>query len=93
MTDKRTMLGWWEYLDTQGRELTLSEFMALMVFHEREYARKTMEMTKDQKEAAEHTEGMVGTIDEMLATTHPVYAALAQKRARPTPMLSEKEAS
>lgn len=93
MTDQRTLLAWFEYLDTKGRDLTLSEFMAVMLMNTREYARITMEMVKTQKDATEHLEGMIGTLDETMATTHPVYAALAEKRSQPTPMLPEREAS
>lgn len=64
---RRTLRGWFEYLDMQGRELTLFEFMALMLFNIREYARVTMELTKGAKEAAEHTEGMVGAMDQLAA--------------------------
>jgi hypothetical protein len=64
---RRTLRGWFEYLDDSKRELTESEFMALMLFNTREYARVTMELTKGTKEAAEHTEGMVGAIDQLAA--------------------------
>jgi hypothetical protein len=64
---KRTLRGWFEYLDDPKRELDLSEFMALMLFNQREYVRVTMDLTKDTKAAAEHTEGMVGAIDQLAA--------------------------
>lgn len=60
---QRTMLGWWEYLDTKGRDLTLDEFRALMSLHAREYARATLELTRDQKDAIEHVEGILGARD------------------------------
>lgn len=91
MTEKRTLLGWFEYLDTPGRELTLAEFMAVMVMNTREYSRLALESARHQKDAAEHLEGMIGTLDETLATTHPVYSALAQKRGQPVPVLPGME--
>lgn len=93
MTEKRTLLGWLEYLDTKGRELTLAEFMAVMVMNSREYSRIAMQEAHQQREATEHLEGMVGTLDEMLAATHPVYQQIAAKRSRPVPMLPEQDAS
>lgn len=82
---RRTLLGWFEYLDTKGRELTESEFMALMLFNTREYARITMELTKQTKNAAEHTEGMVGAIDQLACSLAErsglPYAASPEVRA------------
>jgi predicted lactoylglutathione lyase len=86
MAETRTFIGWLEYLDTKGRELTLSEFMAVMLMNTREYARITMEKVHDQKDATEHLEGMVGSLDEYMATNE-VYQAIAAKRSRPVPAL------
>lgn len=61
---RRTLRGWFEYLDDPKRELALFEFVALMLFNIREFARVTMELTKEAKEAADHTEGMLGAIDQ-----------------------------
>lgn len=91
--DTRTILGWFEYLDDRKREFTLSEFMAVMVFNTREYARLTLELVKDQKEATEHLEGMFGSLDETMAETHPVYRKIAAQRGRPVQALPESEAS
>lgn len=70
---RMTLRGWFEYLDDPKRELTESEFMALMLFNTREYARLTMELVKQQKDATEHVEGMVGAIDAMLSQSNPDY--------------------
>lgn len=87
MNEKRTLLGWFEYLDTKGRELTLSEFMAVMLMNTREYARLTLDLVKQQKEATEHVEGMVGTLDDFMARSDPRgYGALAEGRGKPGPM-------
>jgi len=40
--------------------------MALMLLNIREYARIMMEQTTQARAAAEHTEGMVGAIDDLL---------------------------
>jgi hypothetical protein len=64
---RRTLRGWFEYLDAAGRELTESEFMALMLFNIREYARVTLEHVAQSQQAAEHTESMVGAMDELLS--------------------------
>jgi hypothetical protein len=37
-----------------------------MLFNLREYARVTMEQTTQARQAAEHTEGMLGAVDELL---------------------------
>ena len=63
---RRTLRGWFEYLDDPKRELTESEFMALMLFNLREYARVTMEQATQARAAAEHTEGMLGAIDDLV---------------------------
>jgi predicted lactoylglutathione lyase len=88
VAETRTLVGWFEYLDTKGRELTLSEFMAVMLMNTREYARLTLERVADQKDATEHLEGMVGSLDEYMATNE-VYQAIAAKRSRPAPALAE----
>ena len=82
---RRTMRGWFEHLDDTKRELTESEFMALMLFNLREYARVTMEQTTQARAAAEHTEGMLGAIDELLgrwaAAQEIPYAGSGEVRA------------
>lgn len=64
---KRTMRGWFEYLDDAKRELDLSEFMAMMLMHIREYTKITMEEAHETRQAAEHTEGMLGALDTFAA--------------------------
>jgi hypothetical protein len=64
---KRTLRGWMEYLDDSRRELTESEFSLVMLFNVREYARVTMEQTTQTRAAAEHSEGMLGAVDELVA--------------------------
>jgi hypothetical protein len=83
-TERRTVKGWAYYLETPDAELTLSELMALCLLHIRENV-------KDSRLGTQHLEGMLGTLDEMLATTHPVYSALAAKRGQPVPVLPEGE--
>lgn len=64
---RRTLLGWFEHLDARGRELTLEEFQAVMVFNTREWTRLILEEIRQMRQAAEHTEGMVGAIDQFAA--------------------------
>lgn len=71
---RRTLRGWFEHLDTPGREFSETEFMMVMLFNIREYARMTLDLVKQQKEATEHLEGMVGAIDEMFSRVDPNYA-------------------
>lgn len=61
------MIAWWEYLDDKKRELTLDEFCALMLFHLREYARMLVEDTKQNRDALEHVEGILGRADAFMA--------------------------
>lgn len=63
---KRTLRGWFEYLDDDRRQFSESEFVALMLFNIREYGRITMEQATQARAAAEHTEGMLGAVDELL---------------------------
>jgi hypothetical protein len=39
--------------------------------------------------ATAHLEGMVGTLDDFLAGTNPLYQAVAAKRSRPAPAIPE----
>ena len=78
------MLGWMEYLDTPKRELTITEFMAMMLFHQRQHAGVQTEAVKQVRDALEHVEGMVGSIDEYLSSVDPRYAALSTRRGTPS---------
>lgn len=74
--ERRTVAGWAHSLEAPDAQLTLTEFMALCLLHIREHV-------KDARFATEHLEGMVGTLDAMLAATHPVYGELAGRRGAP----------
>jgi hypothetical protein len=63
---RRTLRGWFEYLDDDKRQFSESELVAVMLMNLREYARLTMEQTTQARAAAEHTEGMLGAVDELL---------------------------
>jgi hypothetical protein len=62
---RRMLRGWFDYLDDPKRELTESEFIALMLFNTREYARLTLDLVRELKDSNEHTEGMLGAIDQL----------------------------
>ena len=87
--DTRTMLGWFEYLDDPKRELTLSEFMAQMLFHVRQHVASGREIAQQQRDAVEHLEGMVGSLDAYLAEADPRYRQLAEGRGAPSAALPE----
>jgi hypothetical protein len=76
LTDKRTARGWVHYLEAPDAQLTLSEFMALCLAHIRENV-------KDSREGTQHLEGMLGSFDEMMAESNPLYHQIARKRAKP----------
>ena len=76
VTDRRTARGWVHYLEAPDAQLTLSEFMALCLLHIRENV-------KDSREGTQHLEGMLGSFDEMMATSNPLYQQIAGKRGRP----------
>ena len=76
MTDRRTARGWAHHLDAPDAQLTLSEFMALCLLHIRENV-------KDARMGTEHLEGMIGSFDEMMAGSNPLYHQIARKRAKP----------
>jgi len=73
------------YLDSTERELTLTEFMAVMVFNEREYVRIMVEMVREMRNAGEHSEAVLGAIDELAqriaASSGLPYAASYDERA------------
>jgi hypothetical protein len=54
--ERRTVAGWVHHLTAPDAQLSLTELMALMLIHMRD----NMLMSR---EAAEHTEGMLGALD------------------------------
>lgn len=84
--ERRTIKQWAHYLESPDAQLTLSEFMALCLLHIRENV-------KDARLGTQHLEGMIGTLDEVMAATNPIYQQLAARRAQPAPMLTDREAS
>jgi hypothetical protein len=85
MPTRRTLRGWFEYLDDPKRALTESEFLAVMAFNQREYARMSWELLRGIAAASEHTEGMLGAIDQLAAAIAErsglPYAANGEVRA------------
>ena len=57
---RRTIRRWLHELEAPDAELTLDELVALSLLHIREN-------TLQARQATEHTEGMVGAMDELLA--------------------------
>jgi len=84
--EKRTLREWMVYLDSIERELTLTEFMAVMVFNQREYTRIMLEIVRELKNGAEHSEAVLGALDELaerIARSSGLpYAASHDERAR-----------
>jgi hypothetical protein len=75
---RKTAAGWVHYLDGPDQPLTLSEFMALCLGHIRQNG-------LEARQAAEHTEGMLGAIDQFAADLAErsglPYAASGEVRA------------
>jgi hypothetical protein len=84
--ERRTVKQWVHDLEMPDAQLTLSELMALCLVHLRDNAVKT-------RLGNERIEGIAETIDDLLAKTNPIYRALAEKRAKPVPMIPGREAS
>lgn len=84
--ERRTVRQWEHHLLTPDAQLTLSELMALCLLSIRENV-------EGGNLGTQHLEGMIGTLDEFLYATNPLYRQLADKRARPAPMLPDREAS
>lgn len=82
--ERMTVAQWVHHLEAPDARLTLSELMALCLLHIRENV-------KDARLGTQHLEGMVGTLDELMHATNPLYQQLADRRARPAPMLPEQE--
>lgn len=89
--DRRTLREWFAYLDSTERELTLTEFMAVMTFNSREYARQTLDLVRAIQIAGEHSESMLGALDQLAerlasanglpyASSGDVRAAMAARR-------------
>lgn len=84
--EKRTLREWMVHLDSVERELTLTEFMAVMLFNEREYVRIMLEIVRELKDASEHSEAVLGAIDHLaqriaLSSGLP-YPSSHEQRAR-----------
>jgi hypothetical protein len=83
--ERKTLREWFAYLDSAERELTITEFMALMVFNQREYARVTLDLVRSIKDGTEHTEAMLGALDllasNLAAMNGLPYAASGDIRA------------
>lgn len=60
---RKTLREWYAYLDSDTRELTLAEFSALMFMHQQMFQRELVLHSRNQSEALEHLEGMVGAMD------------------------------
>jgi hypothetical protein len=71
--DRHTFAGWVHELQAPDAQLTLTEFMALCLVHIRENGR-------EEREAVQHLEGMLGTMDDLMDTTNPDYRALGARR-------------
>jgi hypothetical protein len=82
---RRTLREWFAYLDSTERELTLTEFMAVMLFNQREYTRVLLEEVRQVRQAAEHTEGMLGALyllaSTVAASSGVPYAGSGEVRA------------
>lgn len=62
---RRTLREWFAYLDAADRPFTLEEFVAVMIMNQREYARIALEDVGQLRQAAEHSESMLGALDEL----------------------------
>lgn len=62
----------------KGQPMSALDLLILTLIHIRENG-------KDARLATEHIEGMVGSLDEFLASTNEVYQALASQRTKPAP--------
>lgn len=67
MTDKRTPAEWTEYLALEHAPVTITEYMAACLS-------RMLGAQIAAAQAAEHTEGMIGAIDEMFSRMDPLYA-------------------
>lgn len=83
--ERRTLREWMVYLDSVERELTLNEFMAVMLFNQREYVRIMLEMVRELQNATEHSEAVLGALDQLAeriaASSGLPYAASHDERA------------
>lgn len=86
---RKTMLEWFVYLDSDSRAFTLAEFTALMLLHIRQHLGQLNERTESVKQASEHVEGMLGSLDETLAQRDPLYRQYALRRPAAVPRMPE----
>lgn len=76
MPDTRTIAQWCHYLTTPDAELTLSELMAKCLIDIRDNL-------VVNRLANEHVEGIMTTLDAVMAETNETYGAIAERRTRP----------
>lgn len=85
MTDapKRTPKSWTHYLADEDNPVTLDEYVAGCTS-------RILGCLIEIAAATGHTEGMVGSLDDLMAETNHLYRAIAAKRGTPrTGMLPE----
>jgi hypothetical protein len=80
MATRRTMRVWFDYLDDPKRELTESEFMAVMLFNTREYARMTYNLMVNQAESGEHAADLAQQSGRSYPASATVREALDARR-------------
>lgn len=66
--DKKSHTGWYKYLRAQAEkeELSLTESMALCLHNIQNHLFDVKVDTRAAKEAAEHSEGILGALDELV---------------------------
>lgn len=75
---KRSPKSWTHYLGDDEGQYTLEEYQAGCLS-------KILGAVIAIAQATGHTEGMVGSLDELMHATNPDYRAIADRRARPVP--------
>lgn len=78
--ERRSVKGWVHHLTAPDALLTLEELQTLAIIEMRDNVMKG-------REATEHVEGMIGSLDGWLAERDPGYRAVAARRSRPAEML------
>lgn len=71
--EKRTPAQWTEYLSLESTPVTITEYMAGCLS-------RLLGAQVAATQAAEHTEGMLGAMDEMFSRHDPGYAASGKVR-------------
>lgn len=88
MAQKRTMMGWFEYLEglvDQKAEMSREDFETLMIYHTRQNTGVTRAHAESIRDATEHTETIMGRFEAATVERSRQLAEVEERAAIEAP--------